>query len=283
MTNIVNKLPDEDVNISKSHVILRAFILLISLTVVVYSLLYAVINILVLLNKEKIHTICREKLSEEYCVSELSNESNNIQKLVNDLLQQTNYNNNIKACVYDFSDKNAFASCGDIIIVSKKLYDDAKEINDLGFVLAHEISHITNGDIKRIVSRALSQVLTLFIFSLNSDSEISNFVSSQLLFNSNFYTRKQELRADKTAIKIIKRKYEDMYPTLKFFENLSKENESIKDDVSIIDYYFNNKTYNEKDAHNFLSIYMNHFGTHPAYQKRMESIIEAIKDNNINE
>ena len=279
MAKIISKLPNDSVNSSKSSIILKSFILLTSLAIIVFFISYVVINIFISYNKEKINDICREKLLKQYCNSEFEKESNNVQKLVDELLTYTDYKKDVKTCIYNFQYKNAFASCGDIIIVSKKLYNDAKDINDLGFILAHEISHLTNGDSLQNLSKVLSQVIVTTLFSLSLDSEISKFISSQTEFNSNFYTRKQELRADRTAIKIIKRKYDDIYLTLKFFENLLKETEFIKDNVSIIDYYFKNKSFNKKDTHNFLSTYMNHFGTHPAYQRRMESIIEAIKDN----
>lgn len=112
---------------------------------------------------------------------------------------------------------NAFALPGGRIVVTEALLDNATSLNELGFVLGHEIGHLMHRDpLRRLGRRGL---LSLVLASLGVAGAGELLVTVGQLGQLS-YDRKQELAADRAGLDLLAARFEHVEGAEQFFEHL---------------------------------------------------------------
>lgn len=121
-------------------------------------------------------------------------------------------------------DVNAVALPGGTVLVFSGLLNKVDSENELAFILAHELGHFKNKDHLRGMSRAIV-LMALYSILLGGNNDIDEILASFLTFTENTHSRKQESKADATALKMIQCHYGHVGGSTKFFERMLKEEE----------------------------------------------------------
>ena len=129
---------------------------------------------------------------------------------------------------------NAFAMLGNVIGVHTGLILSANSESELASVLSHEIAHITQRHIARMISKLqkdsfksyLGLGLALLLSRSNPDLARGALVASQALGVQNVldFTRENEKEADRVGIKILDKAGFDVRGSVDFFKTLQKGN-----------------------------------------------------------
>jgi predicted Zn-dependent protease len=151
---------------------------------------------------------------------------------------------------------NAFAVPGGFIYVNSGLMDIAND-DELAGVLSHEIGHIAARHSVKKLQTALGYQLIMGI-ALGLTGEQSVGSAMDIVFNvvNLGYSRKDELLADKLAVRYTKRAGFNPYGVVTFFEKLRKEAQAKGANYNLV----------------FLS-------SHPPIEERIKKVDEEIKLN----
>ncbi len=108
----------------------------------------------------------------------------------------------IHAAVVRRAEPNAFALAGGHIYVLQGLIDDAKDVDEVAAVIAHELGHVANRDgIRSLVQSAgLSLIFGMVLGDFVGGAAV--IVSAQMLLKA-AYSRQQEAAADDFAVRIL--------------------------------------------------------------------------------
>lgn len=146
---------------------------------------------------------------------------------------------------------NAMVMPGGHILVYSGLMSQVQSENGLAFVLAHELSHLTNRDHLRGLGRGLvlfgiSAILT------GSDSGLTELLAPVHRLGEASYSRTREADADAAALRILNCRYGHAGGATEFFTAMGKQDDELTE----------------------LSHYV---ASHPAMRARIDSINAAIR------
>ena len=142
---------------------------------------------------------------------------------------------NIKFFILNDSTINAFAMLGGVIGVHTGLLLAANSESQLASVLGHEIAHISQKHLPRIIAKqrqdsyktylALAFALLLSRSNPELASATQTIASASAIQNTLNFTRKHEKEADREGIKILDRAGFDVRGSIEFFKTLQKSNQ----------------------------------------------------------
>jgi Zn-dependent protease with chaperone function len=99
---------------------------------------------------------------------------------------------------------NAAAVPGGTVLVTSGLLDQLTESEEVTAVLAHEVAHITHRHGLRSLIRILGPYYALQVFTLDRQGFLRAVGGAALIVSRQFYSRKQELEADETALDLLR-------------------------------------------------------------------------------
>lgn len=114
---------------------------------------------------------------------------------------------------------NAIALPGKKIIVFKGLLKDITSLNSLYFVIGHEIGHIINRDHLKSIGRAIAISLGLSLVTFGTDA--SSFFSINQSIIDRQFSQNQESHSDKRAIEYTIKRFNGLYRSHEFFDQIS--------------------------------------------------------------
>ena len=108
----------------------------------------------------------------------------------------------IRAVVVRREEANAFALAGDRIYVLQGLIENAKDVDEVAAVIAHEVGHLANRDgIRSVIQSAgLSLIFGMLLGDFVGGAAV--VVAARLLLQAS-YSRRQELAADDFAVRTL--------------------------------------------------------------------------------
>ena len=185
--------------------------------------------------------------------------------LTNKLVRASDYSGNrLTFFIVNDSSINAFAMLGNVIGIHTGLILSANSESELASVLAHEIAHITQRHLARMIGKLqkdsfksyLGLGLALLLARSNPDLArgaltVSQALGVQTVLN---YTRENEKEADRVGIQILDKAGFDVRGSIDFFKTLQKGNR-----------------YSIGAAPSFLR-------THPITSERISDIEDRIKE-----
>lgn len=185
---------------------------------------------------------------EKLRVEELQKAFSHLQKSLPNEFQQ------IKFYISNDRNPNAFALPGGHIIFTKGLLENAKNIEEILGVMAHEVSHITNRhSLKSLMQSAGVFILVDFIIGGFSGTIAAVLDQSSLLLTSS-YSREFETEADNNAWNILVQSNVNPNGMISFFETLQIEEKK--------------SMFNSQEIETFINFY----STHPSTSDRIDNL-----------
>jgi len=219
---------------------------------------------------QKKETLLIDTESEVALGRDVDKQMQNKLKMIHDP-QRQNRLNNIGARLSGVSDRvdlayhfrivnddefNAFALPGGFIYVNRGLMDAAND-DELAGVIGHEIGHIAaRHSVKKLQADLGYQIIMSIALGISGQQEIGK--ATDLAFNvvSLGYSRKDELLADKLAVKYARKADFDPHGMITFFKKLQREE--------------------EKKGGNFQLVFLS---SHPKIEDRIKNIETEIRLN----
>lgn len=130
----------------------------------------------------------------------------------------------VQVRVMKSKDANAVVIPGGTVIVFSGLLDQVKSENGLAFVLAHELSHLSNRDHLRAVGRGIVLVALATLVTGDGSGAAAVLAPAQHLGETR-YSRGRETAADATALQILRCRYGHVGGATELFESLRKKDE----------------------------------------------------------
>lgn len=123
-------------------------------------------------------------------------------KLIARIAQAAGLDIPIRAVVVRREEPNAFALAGGYVYVLKGLIDNARDVDEVAAIIAHELGHIANRDGTRSIvqSAGLSLVFGMLLGDFVGGTAV--VVAAQSLFKA-AYSRRQESAADDFAVRTL--------------------------------------------------------------------------------
>ena len=100
---------------------------------------------------------------------------------------------------------NAASLPGGTVVVTSGLLTRLTEPDEMAAVLAHEVAHISHRHGVRSLIRILGPYYALQVFTLDRQAFVRTAGGAALLVSRQFYSRKQELEADQTAVELLRK------------------------------------------------------------------------------
>jgi len=251
------KLPNGNVNISKTPALKEFFVLLgglLAIIIGVYIILGFAVDFIVPRLPVKVENALEKVYSGFYKDAYEDVEAQTkLQMLLDELAKQLpEQRHDYKVHIVLGLKPNALALPGGHIVVFSALLEEAESENELSMILAHELGHFANRDHLRGLGRQLV-LLTISITVLGADNPATNFLKNSLGNIQMKYNQHQERNADLFGLNLLHKRYGHVAGAFDFFQRL-KEKEKIPRF-----FYF--------------------FATHPYHDDRITTIKKYIQEN----
>lgn len=226
----VARQPREGINVSETHPLAEAGVLIAGLTAILVGialLLIALVEVLLyFVSAEKEAAIFSNWMPEDLItVSSEDERLHATQALVNRLAvhwPDTPYD--FRVVIEDSELANAMALPGGLIVVTRGLLDQVESENELAFVLGHELGHFRNRDQLRALGRVVA--LSLFLTAVTGNDVAGIGIKAADLTLRGF-SRKQESRADEYGLAIVNAEYGHVNEAWHLFERWGIRDDSI--------------------------------------------------------
>lgn len=233
----VAKQPHEGINVSKTHPLAEASMLVVGLS----AIFIGIALVLVFLVEISLHFVSAEKEAELFTnwmpddlitVSPDDERLHELQNLVDRLVAhwpESPYEFRIE--IDDTELSNAMALPGGLIVVTDGLLNQVESENELAFVLGHELGHFKNRDHLRALGRGVA--LSLFFAVITGDNMTSLGVNIADLTLRGF-SRRQESKADEFGLGIVNSEFGHVNEAWRLFERWDHEDDTYLDFVTYL-------------------------------------------------
>jgi len=216
------KIVEENFNVSKKKPLAEFFKLLVVVVLVVVAF-YFILGFAVNLFVPYLPDSFDNSLSGLYKCEKSKHKSEKrakkiFTKLINNL-DKKNKKINYTLCIIDDSDINAFAAPGGYIGLNSGLLDEVDSDNELAFVLAHELGHISNRDHLKKLGRSLLNLIFISFFMSENSVGIINSINQN---TENSFSRTQEKNSDIFALKLLLKIYGNADGAITFMKRVDK-------------------------------------------------------------
>ncbi len=250
------RLPDDTVNVSQTHPLKEAIILLIGIASI-STLIFVIIAFFVNITAPLIPYSVEAKLLslawkrvEKTMDTEQKSQGVNLKNLANRLA--THWPDNpytYHVGIIHSPAANAFALSGGLILVTSSLLESAESENEMAFVLGHELGHFRNRDHLKALGRGILFKLLISAIGLSSGANLGSLAGTAELLTNRSFSRKQERAADIFGLSLMHQEYGHLKGSDDFFNRLPEE------------------AYNDSSIADFA-------GTHPGTQQRIAELYE---------
>lgn len=200
--------PDDDINPSKIDFKRMIKILLIIISIIIFSyILIYLFSILIISNL----SIENEKKYFWNLFKDYNIEKIDLSKIEPNLKLE----NWIETYLNDSKEVNAYALIWWNIVFTKWLFENIKTKEEFLFILWHEIWHIKSRDPIKALSRELPFYIIMSFLGFQENTDYDKFLE----VTSNYFSRKVEIKADNYWIEFLNKLWLDASCALNFFEN----------------------------------------------------------------
>ena len=222
----VPRQPREGINVSKTHPLTEAGLLVAGLSAMVIAvvlfLVFLLEIVLIFVPPETEVDIFSSFMPNDLVSVEpddprLAETRQLLERLASRIETQSL---DVRLAVTDSDEPNAMAFPGGLIVVTTALLDAAESENELAFVLGHELGHFNNRDhLRRLGRGALVAIVFAAVTGGESGSSFSLTIAqlAQLSFD-----REQESDADEFGLQLVQSEYGHVAESWRFFERLEQ-------------------------------------------------------------
>jgi len=212
------RLPEDNINVSKSNLFLETIKFLISGLILfffsyfaLFGLAQLIINNLDYEQEKSLLTFIDFDIEETKSDAKLS-------EILLSLKKCSNIKNNVQVKVLDDDFENAFALPGGTIIMTTKLIKNIKNDNELYFILGHELGHYKHKD----HLKKFGNGIVMMFFSFFIPSEIDFLTNLTFSISRSNYSKEQEFNADEYSLQLMHCSLGHVNDATSFFERIQK-------------------------------------------------------------
>ena len=257
------KLPEDGINVSKTHPISELVLLLGGLVAVVVVIVVSVALTLDLVVPRLPVGLERRLFAPEWLAGLTDDEGDAAADPADVWLQATvdrmarHWADNpyaFRAVVFESEEPNALAFPGGWIAVTSGLLDAAGSENEVAFVVGHELGHFRNRDHLRGLGRGL--ILSLIAAAIGSSGAgtAAEIASMAGLMAERGFSREQESEADVFGLELLAAEYGHVDGAGDFFARMPDPEEAM-----------------DRQLGSYLS-------THPLHEERIEALHELARE-----
>jgi len=225
----VDKLPDDQVNVSRNHPLSEAMTLIVGLCLIVglVSVVIATsVDLLAPLVSPKAEAHLLEPIWEQIdkqMDATTQAQAKEVTSLLNRLsMHWVDRPYRFRLGIIKEELPNAFALPGGAIMVTSGLIAKAESENELAFVLGHELGHFRHRDHLKALGRGVLFNLILSMAGMGGGESVSLLGTTGLLTERHF-SRDQESAADRFGLELLYREYGHVAGGTDFFKRLRQE------------------------------------------------------------
>lgn len=223
----IARKPREGINVSDTHPLEEAGILIVALTalfaMIALALIFLVEIVLVFVSPESEARLFSSWTPDDLIAIESDDgrlqETRALLDRLAAQLADSQYDYRLEISRSDLP--NAMAFPGGLVIVTSALLDSAETENELAFVLAHELGHFHNRDHLRMLGRGL--VLGIFFSAVLSGDGGGGLGVTIADLTSLGFSREQESGADEFGLQLVFGEYGHVADSWRFFERLDDD------------------------------------------------------------
>lgn len=134
-----------------------------------------------------------------------------------------------RVLIWDDAEPNALALPGGGIAVTTGLLDAVGSENELAFVLGHELGHFRNRDHLRGMGRSVAFSLSLFAIGMSGGGSAAQLAGVAGEFTRRGFSRRQETLADRFGLELVAAEYGHTAGATDLFEHLRATGDSALD------------------------------------------------------
>jgi len=233
-------LPDGDVNVSHTHPLREALVLVAGVAGVGIALFLAIamsVEILVpwIPPSFEARIFSGEWIDEALGPdSELATDARaeRVAALLDRLVQHWPENPyTLRVAIHEESTPNALAFPGGFIVVTSGLLDQIESENELAFVLSHELGHFRNRDHLRGIGRGLAFALVIGAVGLGGSGGAAQLASLSGQLTARGFDREQESDADHFGLVLVHAEYGHVAGAWDFFGRLPDPSGTVEKEV----------------------------------------------------
>jgi len=216
------KQPDEHVNIPKQSMLLQAFKLLVSLSILTL-LLYVLLTISLKIIVNNITPEQEKKLAEMSLVtkSDAIKPDSYLQSIVNKFEKCIDLPYEINIGYISLGQVNAVALPGGTIGITQEMYNEVQNENELAFIIGHELAHFENKD----HLQGFGNGLVLSMLSIFLGEEYGQLFNYSLRFTQAKFSQNIEKEADMYSLDLMQCAYGNVKYTSTLFERMNDGNQ----------------------------------------------------------
>jgi Zn-dependent protease with chaperone function len=230
-------LPDEEVNVSRTHPLREAAVLvggLLGVVVLLAVVTAFAVDLVVprLPPRLELKVFGGSWLAPAGAGEEDDAETARLQALVDRLARHWSGNPYaFRARLWQTQEINAFALPGGWIVVTEGLVEQAASENELAFVLGHEIGHFRNRDHLRGLGRGVAFGLVLAALTASGAGSAADLAGLAGQLAQRSFDRDQEIDADAFGLALVAEEYGHVAGARDFFRGASGEGGPLRENV----------------------------------------------------
>ncbi len=227
----VAKQPRDGINVSNTHPLIEASLLIGGLGIIFAGIILALIFLveisLYFISPQKEAALFTRWVPDDFIsVSSDDKRLQETQALIKRLVRHwPDAHYTFRVAIDDSDIANAMALPGGLIVVSKGLLDQIESENELAFVLGHELGHFNNRDHLRALGRGIF-VSMYFATITGNDVAGLNMTIADIALKG--FSRKQESQADEFGLGIVNAEYGHVSEATRLFERWDRDEPSSK-------------------------------------------------------
>lgn len=237
--NFDPSLPDDEVNVSATHPLREALVLVAGIAGAGFAL-FIVIALAVEVLVPWIPTSFEVRVFSSASLVDLlgaeGDEADPRAERVAELLDRLarHWPENpyaFRVAIHEESTPNALAFPGGLVVVTSGLLEQAESENELAFVLAHELGHFRHRDHLRGIGRGVAFALVMGALGLGGNGGATQLAALSGQLAARGFDRDQERDADRFGLALVQQEYGHVAGAWDFFERLPDPEGSVEKEI----------------------------------------------------
>jgi predicted Zn-dependent protease len=238
--NFDPSLPDDEVNVSGTHPLREALVLVAGIAGVGLAI-FVVIALAVELLVPRIPPSFEARIFSGSWIADalvaenagaVDPRAERVAELLDRLAQHWPENPYaLRVAIQEESTPNAVAFPGGFIVVTSGLLEQAESENELAFVLGHELGHFRNRDHLRGIGRGLAFALVVSALGLGGSGGAAQLAALSGQLAERGFGRDQEADADRFGLGLVQEEYGHVAGTWEFFERLPEPDGALEKEI----------------------------------------------------
>jgi predicted Zn-dependent protease len=237
--NFDPSLPDDEVNVSSTHPLREALVLVAGIAAAGFALFIVIALTVEILVRWIPPSFEVRVFSSSRIVEHLAPEGDEadpridrVASLLDRLAGHWPENPyQFRVAIHEESAPNALAFPGGLVMVTTGLLDQVESENELAFVLGHELGHFRHRDHLRGIGRGVAFALVMGALGLGGGGGAAQLAALSGQLAARGFDRDQESDADRFGLALVQQEYGHVAGSWDFFERLPDPDGALEEEI----------------------------------------------------